>query len=327
MQQPYRFVRLNPRFDAATTLTRLEAEVARDPYPLPVPWLSVDAADDEHHDCNHTGSYFYALPSDFAIQTSECFQTGRIYGQDVSSGAAVAALMTDRYDQQQQQQDGGSHERGEAEAALLASPPAKMEGRPLRVLDMCCCPGLKLCAIADLLSTQYPLITGQQNEGQQPEQYHTVVGVDVSEQRLAVCKRIVYKYQIAAGASDDRDDNNDGDKDTTCNADQRLHNEPSCSEDSAASVRIRLYCNDGTAFASPEAAGEKRNLVFDSIVAREEEEERIKSSRAAPAGHKRKRMNKSARARQRKRLCELASEDVAVSGCRRSHGRWCGCKY
>lgn len=303
MHQPYRFVRLNPRFDKATTLTRLKAEVARDPYPLSVPWLSLADADEKS---GTASSYFYALPSDFAIQTSECFQTGRIYGQDVSSGAAVAALMTDRYDQQQQQQfhGAGSHEGGEAQSAV-ASSPAETEGKPLRVLDICSAPGLKLCMIADLLSTQYSL--KRQEEGQQSEPQHTVVGVDVSEQRMAVCKRIVHKYQIAVVNCDGNDPEDDEDKPRTA-AQQQQDNVPS----KPCDVRIRLYCNDGTTFALPET-GEKLNLVFDSVVAREEEGERIKSARATRTGHKRKRMNKSARARHQKRLRELASWDVVVA--------------
>ena len=233
--QPYRFVRLNPRFDSASTLAKLVAEVARDPYPLKVPWLDG----------------FYALPSDFSVQKSECFQTARIYGQDVSSGAAVAALMTDRYDR--------------------CGSPKEVETTSLRVLDLCCCPGLKLCAIADMLSTS----------SSSSSQQHTLIGVDVSEQRMAVCKRIVHKYQISSS---------------------RSREESETSPDSS-NVRIRLYCNDGTSFATIQP--DQHNLVFDSVVASEEE--------ASRSVNKRKRMNKSARARQRKRLDDVASLDVVES--------------
>jgi len=248
---PYRFVRLNPRFDAATTLAQLQAQVAQEPYPLPVPWLEG----------------FYALPSDFAVHQSDCFQTARLYGQDVSSGAAVAALLTNRYDRP----------RTAFSSSVVETAAEPTAETPLRVLDMCCCPGLKLCAIADHLSTSSTAVNNRQQ--QQQQQQHTVVGVDVSEQRMAVCKRIVYKYQIAAAAA----------AAATSTDDDR--------------VRIRLYCNDGTTFGRTATA--QRNLVFDSAVAREEE--------ASRAGQKRKRINKSAKARLQKRLKEVASLDSVTT--------------
>ena len=63
---------------------------------------------------------FYAVPGDFSVAQSKVFRSGRIYGMDVSSGAAVAALLSDH-------------------------------APDLRVLDLCCSPRLKLCMIADLL--------------------------------------------------------------------------------------------------------------------------------------------------------------------------------
>ena len=58
------------------------------------------------------------------------------------------------------------------------------------VLDLCCAPGAKLCAIAD----------GMQLQG-------TVTGVDVSEERLAACRTLCLKYGIQCArlvASDGR---------------------------------------------------------------------------------------------------------------------------
>lgn len=151
------------------------------------------------------------------MSQSTCFQSGRIYGQDISSGAAVAALLTQQYDRHKNKDQASSKKIG-------------------RALDMCCCPGLKLCAIADWLESG------------------TVVGVDVSESRLSTCKKIVTKYQT------------DNDK-----------------------VKIRIYHGDGRRF------GESQRLLFDSDIMRQEK---------AVLG-KRKRMNKSARSRERKQLAQL----------------------
>jgi len=148
---------------------------------------------------------------------------------DVSSGAAVAALLSNQ------------------------------DATNLRVLDLCCSPGLKLCMIADLLSSS-----------------STVVGVDISEQRLSVCKRIVKKYHVDPATSGQE-----------------------VSDASRKGARMRLYCADGTTFRSEP----DRELVFDSIAAIEDQK---------VAGN-RKRMNKSARARERKRLRQLASLDKKSS--------------
>jgi 16S rRNA C967 or C1407 C5-methylase (RsmB/RsmF family) len=145
---------------------------------------------------------------------------------DVSSGAAVAALFS--------------------------------SGRntDVRVLDLCCSPGLKLCMMADLLSSS-----------------STIVGVDISERRLALCKSIVKKYHVDSGTL-------------------------GCPRDSNR-VRIRLYCADGTRFGTEPDP----QLIFDSVAATEEQK---------TAG-KRKRMNKSARARERKRLRQLSSVGIQSS--------------
>jgi 16S rRNA C967 or C1407 C5-methylase (RsmB/RsmF family) len=218
----FRFVRLNPRFDCKETLVMLQQEINMEPYPIPVPWMN-------EHD-------FYALPSGFSLRQSECYQQHRIYGQDVSSGAAVAALLTSHHDQ-------------ETEIS-----------KPLRVLDMCCCPGLKLCMMADILRNR-----------NNPDD--VIWGVDNSQDRMSLCKRIVRQYQISENGSDQDDDRR---------------------------VRIRLFCNDGTTLGS-----ETLNLVFDSIAAEEEQSSRIAT--------KRKRINKSARAREQKRLKQLASSLDAAS--------------
>lgn len=139
---------------------------------------------------------------------------------------------------------------GAAAAALLLGIPVTASNA--RVLDLCCSPGLKLCTIADYLVSSA-----------------TVVGVDVSEERLAVCKRIVKKYHVDPATSGFSPNKN--------------------------GPRIRLYCADGTTFGSePDPT-----LVFDSVAAIEDQQ----------VAGKRKRMNKSARARERKRLRQLSSLD------------------
>ena len=55
--------------------------------PVPVGWLD-------------KSWNFYAIPGDFSLSSSQCFLSGRIYGIDISSGAAVAVLLTDTYDKQ-----------------------------------------------------------------------------------------------------------------------------------------------------------------------------------------------------------------------------------
>jgi 16S rRNA C967 or C1407 C5-methylase (RsmB/RsmF family) len=214
---PYRFVRCNPRFDLDETLTMLKAEVNCHPYPVQVPWLDM----------------YYALPSYFNLQKSELYQTARIYGQDVSSGASVSALISHDHD-----------------CLSLSQTNTRSPDDDLRILDLCCCPGLKLCAIADMLYTQ-----GKGGE---------IVGVDISDSRLSVCKRVLHKYQIQPSSH------------------PNVHKN--------VNVRIQVFCNDGTTFASLKE--EDLNLVFDSDVAYD----------SASQSGKRRRMNKSARARQKKQL-------------------------
>ena len=75
-----RFIRLNPRFSAKDTLSQL-------PDAKPIPWL-------------HPKFGFYSIPARMKLQQSECFRSGRVYGMDVSSGAAVAVLMSNLYDKE-----------------------------------------------------------------------------------------------------------------------------------------------------------------------------------------------------------------------------------
>jgi 16S rRNA C967 or C1407 C5-methylase (RsmB/RsmF family) len=202
-----------------------------------------------------------------------------VYGQDVSSGAAVAALLSDRYDCDAPQVDAettASATNAEHEAVLNAS---KTEESSFRVLDLCCSPGLKLCAIADWL-----LMNNNSDTAGSTKKPSAVVGVDISESRTALCKRIVTKYHV--------------DPDTCKGLDSGSPKQ----DTDGSSVRIRLYCNDGTTFGLENQSA--LNLVFDSAAAAEEY--RVLG--------KRKRMNKSARGRERKRLKQLSGiDEVPVS--------------
>lgn len=149
-------------------------------YPRPVPWM-------------HSSFGFYALPGEFRLSQSPCYKQGRVYGQDVSSGAAVAALLTTHCDCDRVQQNNSQRS-------------------PLRVLDMCCAPGLKLCAIADCLRQNKSIGNAEEED--------VVIGVDCSEARLSVCRNIIEKHQIDPYVGRKGD------------------------------VRIRLYNNDGTTFGS-----------------------------------------------------------------------------
>ncbi|EKU22180.1 s-adenosyl-l-methionine-dependent methyltransferase domain-containing protein [Nannochloropsis gaditana CCMP526] len=93
---------------------------------------------------------FYALPPEFRIAQWPLYQQGKVYGMDVASGVAVWALGPRPGD---------------------------------NVLDLCCCPGLKLCMVAEQMHH-----TG------------TITGVDISRGRLTVCRQILVKYQIGRAA-------------------------------------------------------------------------------------------------------------------------------
>ncbi|GMI07976.1 hypothetical protein TrVE_jg13310 [Triparma verrucosa] len=203
----WRFVRLNPRHPNDATLKALEAEIGSTP--VRVPWLP---------EC----AQFFAIPSATALNNLRTYQEGKIYGMDCSSGAAVAALGLNV------QGNGG-------------------EGRTVRVLDLCCCPGAKLCMIVDML-------LGSRME---------VVGVDISDARLNICKKLLRKYVVTDVVSESSE---------------------------APSPLVRLFHADGTTFPQRSDC-----LVFDSRA----EAQETASSKG------RKRMNKSARAREKKRLKQL----------------------
>jgi len=243
---------------AASSSIKNDTRTSRNTFPLAVPWLNERLG-------------FYALPATFGLARSECFVQGRIYGMDISSGAAVAALLLDDHDvlvpaNPQQKTDCGIAIGQVVDSA--SADDANATDTSLRVLDLCCSPGLKLCTMADLLSDNA-----------------TVVGVDISESRISLCKKIITKYHINQQTSGS----------SACST-GRVGNIDTTSSNCA---RIRLYCQDGTHFGLSSFRDDDK-LVFDSEISREDEH--------VVAG-KRKRMNKSARARQQKRLRTIAHLD------------------
>ena len=269
---PVRFIRLNPRFNKKETLSRLQAELQQsvsdrdsegntERKAEPVPWLEEELG-------------FYALPGDFRLAQSACYGEGRIYGMDISSGAAVAALLSKRHDKLLLEETMDSPQKvSDADAKK-----ANSSDQGVRILDLCCAPGLKLCAMADYLHL--------------PTNNCTLVGVDISEHRMATCKRILHKYHIQPETSgyavpqQTAVGNTDKDDERAKNIRKNR-------------VRIRAYCCDGTVLDQPKKNIQLPELVFDSFAASEE---------VIHSG-KRKRMNKSARARERKRLNNLALLD------------------
>lgn len=111
-----------------------------------------------------------------------------------------------------------------------------------------------------------------------------VVGVDSSESRLSLCKNIIRKYHIDETTSGINSSNTNGDR--------------NCSKETTPPhVRIRLFWGDGTTFGDA-TQSPNHQLVFDSTAAIEDQSTQ----------GKRKRMNKSARAREKRRLLELSSD-------------------
>ncbi|KAL4481129.1 hypothetical protein ABPG72_015084 [Tetrahymena utriculariae] len=89
---------------------------------------------------------FYAIPENVKIVNSKYYNQGQLYGIDLSSAAVIKSL---------------DPQKGE------------------KILDLCCCPGMKLCNIADIIGAQ-----------------GKAFGVDINETRLNTCRSIVKKYKL-----------------------------------------------------------------------------------------------------------------------------------
>lgn len=144
---------------------------------------------------------------------------------------------------------------------------------------------MKTCAIVDLLS---PNNTNCIDDNSLIAQYPNlseirVIGVDISSHRMKLCKKIVTKYHV------DRATCGGGDKRNSVKSTNKIK------------PRISLYCLDGTTFGTK--ACDPSSMIFDSNIANEEEDYR----------GKRKRMNKSARARQNKKLKKLVLQENEIN--------------
>ena len=128
---------------------------------------------------------------------------------------------------------------------------------------------MKTCAIVDLLTNSKTFI----NEHYPKLKNIQVIGVDISEQRMHLCRNIVEKYHV---------------------------NKTTCGDEINKNVksRISLYCADGKTFGTN--LFDPSTLIFDSIVALEEEAQK----------GERKRMNKSARARHNRKLRKVVSDEM-----------------
>jgi 16S rRNA C967 or C1407 C5-methylase (RsmB/RsmF family) len=291
--------------------------------------------------------HFYSLPGAFQLQQSSCYQQGRLYGMDVSSGAAVAALLCDG-----EHQDNTSPNNN--------TPPSNSTNRsdePFQVLDLCCAPGLKLCMIADILEQQQQ----QQHDNSRKEEVdqstssefmarssltHRAIGVDLSSNRINICKKVVEKYFVdsqTSGRDQQQTKTNIPAIPVKSLTEGETSSGPKASSPYTPSTTVvQLFCCDGTTFGSSIANNESHNteqmpgdidnsstgskpqdmaleslhesgFVWDSFCAMEEEIE--SSSKAGGAGQKRKRKNKSARSRERQRLRQVV---VSMSNNQRS---------
>ena len=128
---------------------------------------------------------------------------------------------------------------------------------------------IKLCMMADLSPASSIL-----------------VGVDQSISRISLCKNIVKKYHIDGSTSASQSTSVIVNAKEHSNAESNIHSR----------VSIRMYCADGTTFGTNESNSTvNRGLVFESNASIEEFQSR----------GKRKRVNKSAKAREKRRLVEL----------------------
>lgn len=144
----------------------------------------------------------FQLPASFRLAQFAPYQCGRVYGMDAASAAAVWAL---------------------------GPQPGEL------ILDLCCAPGLKLCAVADALAG----VGG------------SVTGVDVSKGRLAVARKVAVKYAVGRPC-------------------QQLQQQEQQQEVTAGrrTMTCRLLCADGVDFdlgpLEEWAAGGEEAVVFDS---------------------------------------------------------------
>ena len=244
---------------------------------------------------------FYALPVSFPLISSKCYKDGRIYGQDVSSGAAVAALWQNSNDDDDNNNNNNNNDDNKQ--------------YPLRrILDLCCAPGQKLLALADGIIVHNNNNNQQQqqppHDGSDDEQndHHdhadktrrgrtTLVGVDVSADRLAVCQKTLRKYYYHNTVTT-TSTNQDAAPSSTTGTFNTTEPKQQRQRVTTQHPRIRLYCTDGTTFGRH--IDHRFTLTWDSHVVQQD------------VAMRRKRLNKSARKRHAKMLKTVADWDWNV---------------
>ena len=294
---PYRYIRLNPRYDEDQTLNMLRNEVRS----LSDNSIVEDTEESKSNDNNlpqkptsvlsvpwlETRWAFYALPANFPLSKSPCFRSGKIYGMDVSSGVGIAVLLTDYHDNTTVFNPGYKNQKVQPTSKEATKAPIgdKFIGTgELRILDLCCSPGLKLLQMADFFHQKSSTNSIDDTHRKIPVK---LIGVDICKHRMDVCKKIFKKYFINSETS----------------------GRVGRSKELPSNVTVQLYLEDGTTFGvkpSPNALVSNNitasrincsNLIFDSRVAIEEMQ----------GEGKRKRMNKSARNRENKKLRQIAA--------------------
>ena len=128
-----RFIRVNPR--NPITLEELNIEFSsvhphkpnHDSSNCPDSFDSFDSFDSSQKNIveSTSFSFFFKLPNTVSISSTPCYQSGRIYGMDLSSGICVYLLNPNYHDS---------------------------------ILDLCCAPGAKLCMIYDEMNGQGILV-------------------------------------------------------------------------------------------------------------------------------------------------------------------------
>lgn len=105
------------------------------------------------------GHRFVRLGVSHGIASTPSYTSGKLYGIDISSAAAVVALGV----------EAGDH-----------------------VLDLCCAPGAKLSMISDALVCSESLIEA----GEEGPLSGSVTGVDIASARLSACRTLCKKYEL-----------------------------------------------------------------------------------------------------------------------------------
>jgi len=212
---------------------------------------------------------FYCIPGYVPMSHVGGLEDG-IYPMDASSGLVVHVLMQKAND----------------------------TDKISTVLDLCCSPGSKLQMIFDRLASETE--TETETELSDPTgQYKgkpLVVGVDVSERRLDLCRALLRKSLQSAAGLRQRDS-------------FPASSSSSSHSDSSTGKRLLLFQGDGVQFDMCRKEGSR--LVFDSYVI---QQEIANAYQCGASGCKsvRKKINKSARAREKK---NLARETLQCSNC------------